>query len=183
MLPTQNDSGNLNKKFSNGTASPVRSSKRNVSNVDLDSTEKTARLKAKKNLESTLDKGKLQQPPSFIFRDDSSLLNATRSIGVVLGNNEHDVFNSLKSLKDQEYNRMTENAKLREENFVLVEDASTVCSNEDSVDLEALNLICSEVAEGLGDGGCDLLILKTPVSPKKRRHPKHKNKSFKSKSR
>jgi hypothetical protein len=77
MLPAQNDSRNLNKKFSNGIASPVRSSKRNASNVDLDSTEKAARLKAKKNLESTLDKGKLQQPPSFIFRDDSSLLNAT----------------------------------------------------------------------------------------------------------
>jgi hypothetical protein len=152
MLPAQNNSGNLNKKISNGTASPVRLSKRNASNVDLDSTEKAARLKAKKNLESTLDKGKLQQPPSFICRYDSSLLNVTQSIGVVLGNNEQDVVNSLKSLKDQEYNRMTGNAKLREDNFVLVEDASTVCSNENSVDLEALNLICSEVVEGLGDG-------------------------------
>jgi hypothetical protein len=56
--------------------------------VDLDSTEKAARLKAKKNLESMLDKGKLQQPPSFISRDDSSLLNATQSIRIVLGNNE-----------------------------------------------------------------------------------------------
>jgi hypothetical protein len=66
----------------------VRSSKRNAFNVDLDSTEKAARLKAKKNLESMLDKGKLQQPPSFISRDDSSLLNATQSIRIVLGNNE-----------------------------------------------------------------------------------------------
>jgi hypothetical protein len=66
---------------------------------------------------------------------------------------------------------MTKNAKLREENFVLVEDALTVCSNEDSVDLEALNLICSEVAEGLGDGGCDPLILQTPVSQKKEKAP------------
>jgi hypothetical protein len=125
----------------------------------------------------------LSNSPSFISRDDSSLLNATQSIGVVLGNNEQDVFNSLKILKDQEYNRMTENAKQREENFVLVEDASTICSNEDSVDLEALNLICLEVAEGLGDGGCDPFILQTPASQKKRRHHKHKNKSFKSKSR
>jgi hypothetical protein len=88
LLPAQNDSENLNKKFSNGTSSPVRSSKRNALNVDLDSTEKAARLKAKKNLESTLDKGKLQQPPSFISRDDSSLLNATHSIGIILCNNE-----------------------------------------------------------------------------------------------
>ena len=71
---------------------------------------------------------------------------------------------------------MLENAKIREENFVLVEDASTVCSNEDIVDLEALNLICSEIAEGLGDGGCDPLILQTPVSQKMRgRHCQKKN--------
>jgi hypothetical protein len=62
---------------------------------------------------------------------------------------------------------MIENAKLRDENFVSVEDASTICSNEDSVDLEALNLICSEVVEGLGDGSCDPLILQTPVSQKR----------------
>jgi hypothetical protein len=149
--------------------------------VDLDCTEKATKLKAKKNRESTLDKGKMQQPPSFISRDDSSLFNATKSIEVILGNNEQDIFNSLKSLKDQEYIRMIEIAKLREENFVLVEDASTICSNEDSVDLEALNLICLEVAEGLGDGGCDPLILQTPISQKKRGRPRHKKKSNKSK--
>jgi hypothetical protein len=49
-------------------------------------------------------------------------------------------------IKDLEYNRLLENAKLRDENFVLVEDASTECSNVDNVDLEALNLICSEIA-------------------------------------
>jgi len=176
MLPPQIDSGNLNNKFNSGTASPVRSSKRNASTMDQDSTEKAAKLKAKKNLESALDKGKMQQPPSFISRDDSSLVNSTSSLGVVLGSNDHDIFNSLKCLKDIEHNRLLENAKLREENFVLVEDASTVCSNEDIVDLEALNLICSEIAEGLGDGGCDPLILQTPVSQKMRgRHRQKKN--------
>jgi len=176
MLPPQIDSGNLNNKFNSGTASPVRSSKRNASTMDQDSTEKAAKLKAKKNLEFALDKGKMQQPPSFISRDDSSLVNSTSSLGVVLGSNDHDIFNSLKCLKDIEHNRLLENAKLREENFVLVEDASTVCSNEDIVDLEALNLICSEIAEGLGDGGCDPLILQTPVSQKMRgRHRQKKN--------
>jgi hypothetical protein len=156
----------------------VRSSKRNASKVDLDSTEKAARLKAKKNLESTLDKGKFQQPISFITRDDSSLINATKSLGVVLGNNDHNVFNALKSLKDQEFFRLVENAKLRDENFVLVEDASTVCFNDDSVDLEGLNFICSDIVEGLGDGGCDLLILQTPVSQNKRGRPRHKTKKI-----
>jgi hypothetical protein len=135
--------------------------------VDQDSTEKAAKLKAKKNLESVIDKGKTQQPPSFITRGDASLLNSTKSIGVVLGSTEHDVLKSIKCLKDLEYNRLLENAKLRDEKFVLVEDASTECSNVDNVDLEDLNLICSEIAEGLGDGGCDPLILQTPVSLKK----------------
>jgi hypothetical protein len=97
---------------------------------------------------------------------------------VVLGNNDHNAFNALKSLKDQEFFRLAENAKLRDENFVLVEDASTVCSNDDSVDLEALNFICSDIVEGLGDGGCDPLILQTPVSQNKRGRPIHKTKKI-----
>jgi len=145
--------------------------------VDQDSTEKAAKLKARKNLESALDKGKLQQPTSFTSRDVSSLLTSSKSIGVVLGNNEHDIFNSLKCLKDIEFSRLNENDKLREDNIVLVEDASTVCSNEDNLDLEALNLICSEIAEGLGDGGCDPLILQPPVSLKTRGRPRHKKRN------
>jgi hypothetical protein len=62
MLPPQTDSGSINKKLNSGTVSPVRSSKRNTSAVDQDSTEKVAKLKAKKNLESIIDKGKTQQP-------------------------------------------------------------------------------------------------------------------------
>jgi hypothetical protein len=54
-----------------------------------------------------------------------------------------------------------------EENKVVVDDASTICSNDDYIDLEALNLICSEILEGLGDGGCDPKCLQTPVSQKK----------------
>jgi hypothetical protein len=175
MLPSQSDSGIPSMNINNGTAASVRTSKRIASSVDLDSTEKAAKMKAKKNLESTLDKGKFQQPPSFIFRDDSSLFNSTKSLGIALGNTDRDVFNSLKSLKDIEYNRIIE-AKMREDNFVLVEEASTVCSNEDSVDLEALNLVCADIAEGLGDGGCDPLILHTPISQKNKRSPKHKSK-------
>jgi hypothetical protein len=65
---------------------------------------------------------------------------------------------------------------MRKDNFVLVEEALTVCSNEESVHLEALNLICADIAEGLGDGGCDPLILQTPVSQKNKRSHKHKSK-------
>jgi hypothetical protein len=44
------------------------------------------------------------------------------------------------------------------------DEVSTVASFEDVLDLDALNLICSEVAEGLGDGGCDPVCIQTPVS-------------------
>jgi len=48
MLPPQNDSGTIIKKFSSETSSPERSSKRNAATVDMDSTEKAAKLKEKK---------------------------------------------------------------------------------------------------------------------------------------
>jgi hypothetical protein len=67
-------------------------------------------------------------------------------------------------LKDIEYFRLLEDEKLRKESSLFVEDASMVCSTEDNLDLETLNLICSNMAEGLGDGGCDPLILQTPIS-------------------
>jgi len=62
---------------------------------------------------------------------------------------------------------------------VLVEDTSTVGSNDDNIDLQVLNHICSEITEGLGDGGCDPVILQTPVSQSKRGRPRQKKKVIK----
>jgi hypothetical protein len=81
---------------------------------------------------------------------------------------------------------MIESKKLVEENKVVVDDASTICFNDDNIDLEALNLICSEISKGLGDGGCDPKCLQTPVSQKKgsRRGPRpRENKKTKNYSR
>jgi hypothetical protein len=66
--------------------------------------------------------------------------------------------------------------RIVEENLVLLDDASTVCSNDDNMDLEASNLTCSEISEGLGDGGCDPVCLQTLVSQKKRPRPRQKKK-------
>jgi hypothetical protein len=55
-------------------------------------------------------------------------------------------------------------------------------TSDDSVDLEALNLIHSDVFEGLDDGGCDPLILQTPVSQSSRGHPKRNKPKIKKKS-
>ena len=65
---------------------------------------------------------------SFSSRNNSSLLNTAAALGVVFGNSDQEVSCALNHLKDLENNRLLESAKLREENFVLVEDASTVCS-------------------------------------------------------
>lgn len=37
-------------------------------------------------------------------------------------------------------------------NNAVLDDASTICSHDDGIDLEALNLICYKISEGLGDG-------------------------------
>ena len=184
LMTTQNDSGLLNKMIvqNGGTVSPMRSSKRNATTADQDSLEKATKLKARKNLDSSPGKGKGTQPNSFHTLDDSILLATTNSLGVVLGDNEQAVSHSLKSLRDLEFHRMNENDMLVEGNKILLDDVSTVCSTEDNIDLEALNLICSEISEGLGDGGCDPLWLQTPLSQNKRTRSRYKKK-LKNKSR
>ena len=146
--------------------------------MDQDSIEKATKLKAKKNLDMVIDKGKTQQPPSFVSHDNTSFINSSKSLGVVLGCNDYEILNSINLLKDVEYNRLVERASSRVENCDLVDDTSTVCSNDDSIDLEAINLICSDIAEGLGDEGCDPLILQSPVPYKNKERPKkHMNKN------
>ena len=166
LVTPQNDSGVLNKmKVQNGlTVSPMRLSKRNATTVDQDSLEKATKLKARNNLDSAADKGKKPQPCSFISRDDSSLLDSTKSLGIVLGANEQAISDSIKFLREVELFRLNGKKGLVEE----LDDASIVCSADDNLDLEASNLICSDILDGLGDGGCDPVCLQTPVSPKKR---------------
>ena len=65
---------------------------------------------------------------------------------------------SLNSLKDLEALRVNEHDRIEDEMKFVSDDASTVCSIEDKIDVEALNLICSEISEGLCDGGYDLCV-------------------------
>jgi hypothetical protein len=53
--------------------------------------------------------------------------------------------------------------------LITVEETSSICSLEEKIDLEALNLICFEIAEDLDDGGCDPLCLQTPISQYKKK--------------
>jgi hypothetical protein len=173
----QIDSKFLMKNSIEGASSEGTISKRNASSVDEDSTEKAAKLKASTNLDAACQIGNLKIPSSFIDRNDNSLSSTVGSLGVVLGNNETDDFNALKKLRDVEFNRLKSGTNKLSDNVVLVEDASSTCSLDDSVDLEALNLICSEILEGLGAWGCDPLILQTPISLKSSTHPRHKKNS------
>jgi hypothetical protein len=178
LLTSQNDSGISNKMrvHNGGTVSPLRSSKRNATTSDQDSLEKATKLKARKNLDSASSKGKGTIPSSFHLLDDSILLARTKSLGIVLGDNEQDLSLSLSSLRDLEAIRLNGSDRVDVEKNFLLDDVSTDCSCEDNIDLEALNLICSEISEGLGDGGCDPLCLQTPLSQNKRSHSRHKKK-------
>ena len=171
------------KTLNGGAVSPVRASKRNVSTSDQDSLEKAMKLKARKNLNASSVKGNETLPHSFDILDDSMLLHTTSSLGISLGSNEQEVSLSLKSLRDIEFARMSANNSLEEKSKAMLDDTSTVCSLEENMDLEALNLICVEISEDLGDGGCDPLYLQTPISHSKKSSSKLNKKKIRHHSR
>jgi hypothetical protein len=169
LLNPVKDYGMINKikGQKGGIVSPGRSSKRSAATADQDSLEKAAKLKARQNLEHTSGKGKDPQNISFVFRDDTFLFNSSKSLGILLGDNEFDMHNSLENLRQIERQRLHDSKLLMESNRLVADVASMVSSNEEGIDLEALNFICSEIAEGLGDGGCDPKCLQTPISQNK----------------
>lgn len=178
------NSGLLSKTRVNngGTVSPVRASKRNATTSEQDSLERATQLKARRNLDSSSGKGKGSQPLSYNILDDSDFLSRANSLGVFLGNNEQEVSYSINAFRDLEFHRQNEVDQLVAGSKNNLDDASTVCSLEENLDLEALNFICSEISEGLGDGGCDPLCLQTPVSHKTKARSKNRKK-IKKKSR
>ena len=182
MLQSKIDSGTLNKTkaLSGGVVSPVRASKRNTSISEQDSLEKATKLKARRNMDSSSIKG--TEPLYFDVFDDSSLLASTSSLGISLGANEQEVTLSLQHLRDIESTRMSESNSLKVDNSSLLGDASTVCSVDEDLDLDALNLICAEISEDLGDGGCDPLCLQTPISHLKKSRSKNNKKKLKKES-
>jgi hypothetical protein len=160
------------KTLRGGAVSPARASKKNTSTLDQHSLEKATKLKARKNLDASSVKGNETLPHSFDILNDSMLLPTTSLLGISLGSNEQEVSLSLKSLRDIEFARMSANNSLEEESKAMLDDTSTVCSLEENMDLEALNLICAEISENLGDGGCDSLCLQTPISHSKKSRSK-----------
>jgi hypothetical protein len=95
------------------------------------------------------------------------LLASTSSLGIVLGASDQEVSLTLSSLRDLESQRLRD-FSLNHVSTIL-DETSTVCSLDENLDLQSLNLICSEVAEDLGDGGCDPLCLHTPLSQFKKK--------------
>jgi len=86
-------------------------------------------------------------------------------------------------LRDIESRRMSESKCLHIETNSLLGDASSVCSLDENLDLDALNLICAEISEDLGDGGYDPVCLQTPISHLKKSRSKNKKKKLKNHSR
>ena len=164
---TEDGTGHWNANVLNvGTVPLIRSSKRNARTSDQHSLEKASKLKAHKNLDSSPGEGNKTLPNSFHTVDDSILQYSINSLGITLGTSQKEVLSSLNSLRELEAHRLNENISIAED--LTFNDASTLCSTEEILDLEALNFICSEVSEDLGGGGCDPLCLQTPISPIKR---------------
>jgi hypothetical protein len=184
LMQSKNDSGLLNKTkaLSGGVVSPVRASKRNTSTSEQDSLEKATKLKARKNMDSSSINGK-EQPLSFDGFDDSSLLASTSTLGISLGANEQEVAFFMQYLRDLESHRLSKSNILEVENKSCLDDASTVCSLEENMDLDALNLICAKISKDLGDGGYDPLCLQTPISQLKKFRSKNNKKKVKNYSR
>ena len=44
----------------------------------------------------------------------------------------------------------------------------SVCSADENLDLETLNILCADITEDLGDGGCDPFDIQTPLSQVKK---------------
>jgi hypothetical protein len=127
-------------------------------------------------MDSSSIKGK-EQPLYFDVFDDSSLLASTSTLGISLGANEQEVAFSMQYLRDLKSHRLSESNILEVENKSCLDDASTVCSLEENMDLDALNLICAEICEDPGDGGCDPLFLHTPISQFKKSRSKNNKKN------
>jgi hypothetical protein len=163
--------------------SPSRSSKRNIGTADQDSVEKAAKLKARKNLEEFTPKGN-SEIPSFNLFNDELLVEMSNQIGVNLGNSQDAISQSISMLRQHEIlwsksvidlgNTLDESGQVVQNCNVTDHDENSVGSIEDNPDIEALNLICEEVAECLGDGGCNPFDLQTPVSLNKNKSVKKK---------
>jgi hypothetical protein len=169
ILQNKNDSGTILKEkgLGKGMMSPSRSSKRTATTSAQDSLEKAKAAKARKNLDHSPPKGNDTQPFSFNSFDNSLLLQSASALGVSFGSNEREVSSSLQKFKDIESARLAVDS-LPVITYLDADDLSSVCSLDDRIDLEALNFICSEISEVLGDGGCDSKWSHTPISQSKK---------------
>jgi hypothetical protein len=126
--------------------------------------EKATKLKARKNLDDTTNKGNSSQNLSFNKLVDSDIIARTSSLGVVLGKTEDAVLSTVNSLREIEITRMNESVSLKEGKINNLAEVTTESSIDEGINLEALNFLCSDITDCLCDGGCDPTDLQTPVS-------------------
>jgi hypothetical protein len=117
--------------------------------------EKATKLKARKNLDDTTNKGNSSQNLSFNKLVDSDIIARTSSLGVVLGKTEDAALSTVNSLREIEITRMNESVSLKEGKINNLAEVTTECSIDEGINLEALNFLCSDITYCLCDGGCD----------------------------
>ena len=131
-------------------------------------------LKAKKNLDGTPNKGNNSTISSFIDLEDSVLASKVVSLGVSLGSSSEQVTEALKKLKSVEKGRLLERVQLEQQ--ITQEDEASV---DGDIDLQALNSLCNDLTDCVGDGECDLNDLPCPISPAKKKGSKGRRKKNK----
>ena len=112
-------------------------------------------------------KSNVSQHSSFVPLSDDIIAERTASLGIVLGNNASEIVKTVYNLKELEERRLSEVVCLQNSLDTNTDNIS-VCSQDESIDLETLNLLWSEISECLGDGGCDPLVLQTPLIAQRR---------------
>lgn len=143
----------------NVTATPTRKSKRNALSADQDSTEKVAKLKARKNLEET-DKQGNEHPDSFIYFPDEVVIKNISHVGISLGSSVSKTSKSIRNLKNIELDRIHAPPVLNSSIEKIASPVDCGGFTDDEINILALNQFCGEVVKGLSEGyGSDLCDL------------------------
>jgi len=138
---------------------PTHRSKRNVAIGDQDSTERAAKLKARKILEEPNNSGNILNT-SFLSLSNDEVAHNISKVGFLLGSNVTSVSKSINNLKHVERSRLHVLPKQKELHASSKQLVYNLTDSEDELDLLAINQLCGEIAEVMSEGEasdlCDL---------------------------
>jgi hypothetical protein len=151
---------------------PSRRRKCNVAIGDQDSTERAAKLKARKNLEEPNNSGNILNTSFLSFSNDEVAHNISK-VGVLLGSTDTSVSKSINNLKHVERSRLHVLPKQKELHASSKQLDYDLTDSEDELDLLAINQLCGEIVEGMSEGEandlCDLQVVPKKINQVQKR--------------